>query len=217
MDWPLLEPLSEEERRDLFRRARRRRFSKGEVLFHEGDPGDTMHLLAKGHIAIRVSTPLGDIATLQVLRPGEHFGEMAVVSGAPRNATVVALEDVETVSIHRDVLEQLRHEHRAIDQVLLHAVMAEVRRLSRIAVEAMYVPVEKRTWRQLLHLTATYGSGSTPATTIPLTQEDIAGLIGTTRPTVNRLLRGAEDAGLLKVARGRVEILDHLALERRAR
>jgi CRP-like cAMP-binding protein len=64
--------------------SRRRRFDKGEVIFHEGDPGDTMHLLAKGHVAVRVTTPLGDVATLLILKPGDFFGEVALVSPAPQ-------------------------------------------------------------------------------------------------------------------------------------
>jgi len=102
MDWPLLAVLDDDDRRRVLSLARRRRFAKGEPLFHEGDPGDTLHLIAKGHIALRVTTPLGDTATLLVLGPGDHFGEMAVISPAPRNASAVALEPVETMAIHRD-------------------------------------------------------------------------------------------------------------------
>src|SRR5207253_11324842 len=80
VDWPILNVLSEEERRALLSIARRRRFARNEVIFHEGDPGDTLHLLAKGHVAIRVATPWGDVATVRVLRAGAFLGELAVVS-----------------------------------------------------------------------------------------------------------------------------------------
>jgi CRP/FNR family transcriptional regulator, cyclic AMP receptor protein len=213
----LLDPLSDDERLEILRRARRRRFAKGEVIFHEGDPGDALHLLAKGHVAVRVTTPLGDIATLLVVKPGEFFGEMALVSPAARSATVVALDDAETVSIHRELLEALRAEHPAVDRLLVDTLIADVRRLSTLLIDALYVPVEMRMWRRLLDLTQVYASERNRACIVPLTQEDLAELVGATRPTVNRLLRSAEEAGLLRVGRGKVEILDAEALARRAR
>jgi CRP/FNR family transcriptional regulator, cyclic AMP receptor protein len=217
MEFRLLEPLPADTRRELLSRARRRRFAPGEVVFHEGDPGDAMHLLAKGHVAIRVTTPLGDTATLRVLRAGDHFGELSVVAPAPRNATIVALDAIETLAVHRDDVEQLRREHPAVDRFLVDTLVQEVRRLSVLLAEALYLPVEKRTWRRLLALTAIYARDGDPTTLIPLTQEDVAGIVGTTRPTINRLLRDAERDGLLRMSRGRIDVIDRAALERRCR
>ena len=73
-DWPLLRSLSEEDRRQVLSAARRRRFTRREVLFHEGDPGDTLHLIDKGRVAIRITTPLGDAATVGVLGRGDVVG-----------------------------------------------------------------------------------------------------------------------------------------------
>jgi CRP-like cAMP-binding protein len=217
MEFRLLEPLPAETRRELLSRARRRRFAPGEVVFHEGDPGDAMHLLAKGHVAIRVTTPLGDTATLRVLRAGDHFGELSVVSPAPRNATIVALDATETLVVHRDDVEQLRRGHPAVDRFLVDTLVQEVRRLSVLLAEALYLPVEKRTWRRLLALTTIYARDADATTVIPLTQEDVAGIVGTTRPTINRLLRDAERDGLLRMSRGRIDVIDRAALERRCR
>lgn len=77
--WLLLADLDDSARRAFLARAVRRRFRRGETLFHEGDPGDTLHLLAKGRVVVRVSTPLGDVAALVVLGPGQSFGEVALV------------------------------------------------------------------------------------------------------------------------------------------
>jgi CRP-like cAMP-binding protein len=82
--------------------------------------------------------------------------------------------------------------------------------------DALYVPVERRVWRRLLELEDVFGDGG-ETTVISLTQEDLAQVVGTTRPTMNRLLRDGEGAGILRVARGRVEIVDHDQLARRAR
>lgn len=217
MGWDLLAGLSEDESRSVLALTRRRRFSRGDFIFHEGDPGDTLHLLAKGRVGIRVTTPLGECATLLVLGPGDYFGEMALISPGPRNATAVAFEDVETLSIHRDQLDELRAREPGIDKFLLHAAIVEVRRLSHQLVEALYVPADKRVIRRLLDLVRLYRTEEEPVTTIPLTQEDLAQMAGTTRPTTNKVLRAAEDAGAVQIGRGRIEILDPAALARRAR
>jgi len=216
MDWDLFAVLSEEERRDVLRSAHRRRFAKREIIFHEGDPGDALHLLASGRVALRVTTPLGDMATLAVLGPGHYFGEMALISPASRNSTALALEPVETLTLHRDRLDELRERHREIDRFLLDALMREVRRLSHSLLEALYVPVDKRVLRRLVDLATLYADG-TETTIIPLTQEDLAQLAGTTRPTANTVLRRAEEAGDLLISRGRIEILNVDGLARRAR
>src|SRR5919199_1293237 len=99
MEWPLLAPLGEEERRAVISAARRRQFERGEVVFHEGDPAESMHLVVSGHLAVRVSTPDGERATLNVLGPGSHVGELALLgphSRHQRSATVVALDPAET-------------------------------------------------------------------------------------------------------------------------
>ncbi|MGH9264405.1 MAG: Crp/Fnr family transcriptional regulator [Acidimicrobiales bacterium] len=218
MDWPLLAVLSDEERRSLLGRARRRRFRRGEVVFHEGDPGDALHLVDKGHLIVQRSTPLGDVATLLVLGPGDVFGELAVVDPAPRNATVAALDPAETLSVHRDVFDELRARHPGLDRMLVNSLAAEVRRLSGLLVEAHYVAAEKRVYLRLLDLARCFGGpGEGAAVSIPLTQEQVGHMAGTTRPTTNRVLRAAEEAGIVRMARGHIEVLNRDGLARRAR
>ncbi|HUR78977.1 MAG TPA: Crp/Fnr family transcriptional regulator [Acidimicrobiales bacterium] len=215
MDWNLLSALTPDERRSVLSLARRRKFKKGEVIFHEGDPGDTLHLIDKGHVAMRVTTPMGDVATLLVTGPGDFFGELAVVGQtAARNSTVVALDDCETLALHRDQVDELRRGHTAIDRVLIDALTQEVRRMSARLLEALYVPVDKRLYRRLAdlgQLFAESGGG------IPLTQEDLAAMAGTTRPTANRVVKAAEEAGLIRTARGRFQITNLDGLIKRGR
>ena len=218
MDWRLLEVLSQEERRDLLGRARRRRFRRGEVVFHEGDPGDALHLVDKGHLVVQRSTPLGDVLTLLVLGPGDVFGELAVVDLAPRNATVSALEVAETLAVHRDVFEELRTRHPALDRMLVHSLAAEVRRLSGAVIEAHYITAERRVYLRLLDLARSFAPADAGATvSIPLTQEQVGHMAGTTRPTTNRVLRAAEEAGIVRMTRGHIDVLNVDALTRRAR
>jgi len=217
VEWRLLSMLSEPELRSVLGAARRRTFARGETIFHEGDPGDALHLLAQGWVALRVTTPLGDTAMLAVLGPGDYFGEMAIVSPAPRNSTVVALAPVETMSLSREQLNELRKRYVAVDEVLLGALAGEVRRLSHQLLEAMYVPVDKRVPRRLLELAGLFDMGGHGPITVPLTQEDLAELAGTTRPSVNKVLKQAEQAGAVDLTRGRIIVKDRELLARRAR
>lgn len=212
-----LDDLPDDDRRRVISEARRRKFAKNEVIFHEGDPGDSLHVIARGHVAIRAATPLGDTATFTVLGPGQAFGEQALLTEASlRTASAVALEPTETHAITRTRFDQLRDENPAVDRFLVLLLADQVRRLSAHLTEALYVPVETRLLRRLLSLAESYGS-SDGTITIPLTQDDIATMAGTTRPTANRVLKGIEDDGVIAMARGRIEVLDLDDLTRRAR
>lgn len=197
--------------------TRRRRFARREVLFHEGDLADTVHLLDRGRVAVRITTPLGDVATLRIRGPGEVIGEVALLhESSRRTATVVALERTETLMLHRDAFVELRQNHPSVDEFLLALLADEVRRLSNLLVEALYVPAETRVLRRLAALTDLYVDGD-EAPKIPLTQEDLASLAGTSRSTVNRVLGAIEKDGLVEVSRGRITVHDAEALERRGR
>jgi CRP-like cAMP-binding protein len=214
--WPLLDALPPEHARAVLAMGRRRKFARGVVLFHEGDPGDTIHLIESGHVTVRVSTPMGDVATLRILGPGQYVGDLAVVVPGPRNATVTAIDPVETISLHRDEITRLRDQSPAVTDAMIAAVVEEVRRLSTMLLEAMYVPVPTRLSRRLLGLARAFPPGADGRTLIPLTQEDLAGLCGTTRPTVNQLLKKLVDKGAIELERGRVVITDTALLRRQA-
>ena len=215
MDWSLMAWLPESEKRALIQGARRRRFAKGEVVFHEGDPGESMHLLVKGRVAVRLTTPLGDRALLRIIDEGGWFGELSVLSPDDRSATIVALEPCETLVVTRAQTEEIRTRVPEFESMLVDALVQEVKRLSNALLDALYVPVEIRMYRRLHELTGIYANGA-ETTTIPLTQDEIAQLVGTTRPTANHHLGAAASKGLLRVRRGAIDILDPDQLARLA-
>ena len=213
VEWPLLADLAPEDVRRLLAIARRRTFAKGEVVFHRDDPADSLHLVVRGRFGARVSTPLGDSVLVDVLGPGQSFGELALLlSDARRSATVEALEAGETRSVFRDDFAALQREHPGVKDVLLRLLAEQLRRSTDRVVEAHHVDAETRVLRRLLELAATYEDG-----VVPLTQEDIAAMAGTSRATVNRVLREEEKLGAVALARGRTRVLDAAALERRCR
>lgn len=216
MTVPLLETLDEGDRRQLLATGRRRRFRRGEVIFHEGDPGDAVHVVLAGHVAIRTTTPLGDTATVRIIAPGEFFGELALLNPAPRSATAAAVESAETLSIGHAQFDDLRRRLPHVTDLLVAVLSAEIRRLAAALQDALYLPADKRLWRRLVELADTYGEGQGPAI-VPLTQEELAQLVGVTRPTANRLLRDGEEAGAIVLTRGRITVTDRSWIARRGR
>lgn len=215
MEWTLLAGIPDEDVRRVIAAARRRTFARNEVLFHEGDPADSLHLIAKGRVAVHVNTAMGERTTVDVHGRGDVVGELALLDEAPRAATVVALEPTETHSLHRTEFEHLRAEHPQIADVLTRILAARLRGVSAQLLHSVYSPVEHRLLRRLAGLLDLYHEDGSAEIEIPLTQEHLAGLAATTRSTVNRILRREEDAGILELRRGRVVVVDPDALRQR--
>ncbi|MGN6379485.1 MAG: Crp/Fnr family transcriptional regulator [Gaiellales bacterium] len=204
--WSLLSLLSGEEARQVRSAARRRTFRRGEVVFHRDDPADTLHVVSEGCFAIRVITPRGDVATLGLVGPGECFGELALVrTQRARTATVEAVTAGETLALSSADLDQLRKAHPELDRELINLLGERVRELTDRLVEALYTPAPRRVTRILDDLCERYGDDS-GAATIPLTQDDLAGLAGTSRLTVHRVLHDPRLSGRIHTHRGHLTV-----------
>ncbi len=215
MEWRLFEGIPGDDVRAVLALARRSTYRRGEVVFHRHDPADSVHLIVKGRYDVRVVTPLGDTISLGIRGPGEAFGELAVMTEGERSATVTALEPGETLVVRGSELRRLARRHPSVDEVLVRLLAERVAFLSERLVEAYTVGAETRVARRVLELARVFSSP--PPVTIPLIQEDIAALAGTSRATVNRVLRDAERSGIVELRRGRTVVLDELALTRLAR
>ncbi len=173
-EFALLRDAAPAELDQLLARARKRRFGAGEVVFHAGDPADTLHLIRRGRFSVRIMTEFGDAATLNVIGPGDAFGELALLTpGQPRSATIASLEEGETLSIHQIEFNALRERVPTIDRFLIGLLAVQVRRLSGQLVEALYLPADTRVRRRLLDVCLAFGPIS-PGTIVPLTQEELA-------------------------------------------
>ena len=159
--------------------------------------------------------------TVNVIGPGSFFGEQALIGGDNhRSATVLALQPLETLTLCRADFDRLRSEHPAVNALLVTALSERVNRLTGHLVEALFASAEQRLSRRLLELTDTYmtpgnTAGSDAPVSIPLTQEELASLAGTSRPTINRALQDLVQAGIVVVRRGSVDVLDEARLRRR--
>jgi CRP-like cAMP-binding protein len=215
MDWPVLASLPPDERRTLAAGLRRRAYRRDEVIFHQGDPADTLHLIAAGRASVRVTMPGGEFVVVELFGPGDAFGELALVGRQSRRATVVALERCETLSLGRDEFERLRTAYPGVDRFLIDLLARRVDRLNTYLLEALFVPAERRVLRRLLELCELYPADG-QGIVIPVTQETLASLAGTTRPTANQVLRRLVAIGIVTVSRSQIVVLNRAGLQERA-
>jgi CRP/FNR family transcriptional regulator/CRP/FNR family cyclic AMP-dependent transcriptional regulator len=198
---------------------RRRAYRRGEVVFHQGDPGDTLHMVLSGRVKVVVAAESGEEVVLFVLGPHELFGEIALLDSGPRTATVVALEPLETAILRReDFLNLLRRSPAALEGVLA-ALAASLRRTTDEIADFVGLDLHGRLAKKLLGLAEEYGRpvGETIEIDLSLTQEELAAMVGATRASVNKLLGIYEDRGAI-ARRGRhIAILRPGVLEAAAR
>ena len=147
--------LDDAVRRDVQAVAAWRRFDRGVVLFHEGEAGGSLHVLMRGRVAIRATTPDGDTVTLNVIGPGAAFGELSLLDSATtRTASVQAIEPVQTLVLQRADFDRLRRTYPSVDRLLVEYLAAQVRRLSERLTEALCFEARTRVLRRLLDLDA---------------------------------------------------------------
>jgi CRP-like cAMP-binding protein len=211
----LFKNVREEALIEVTRHLRRRRFRRNEVIFHQGDPGDSLHVVSSGAIKIVLPSAEGEEAIIATLRPGDFFGELALLDGAPRSATAVALESSETWALPRPVFQKLLDADPGLRDALLAGLAHELRRLTRHVEELHFLDLAGRLAIRLARLAREADAVSTEVRLDwPFTQSDLAAMIGGTRQSVNRLLAGLVDRGLVIIERDTLVIPDVSALER---
>jgi CRP/FNR family transcriptional regulator, cyclic AMP receptor protein len=209
---PLFGGLDADGLANLLRGMRVRRFRRGETVFHVGDPGDALFIVMSGTIKITLPADTGDEAILATLRPGDFFGELALLDGAPRSATAVAIEPTETTILPRDRFRELIANEPVMRDTVLATLAAEVRRLTHHVEELHFLDITGRLASRLARMANETGASQLPDGTIrlpgPLTQGDLAAMIGCTRQSVNKLLGMFTDDGLIRLERDRIVVLD---------
>ena len=196
----------------------RRRFRRNEVIFHQGDPGDSLHVVATGAVKIVLPSPGGDEAIIATLQPGDFFGELALLDGAPHSATATAVEPVETLSLARAPFHHLLDEDRGLRMALLSGLAAELRRLTGHVEELHFLDLAGRLAMRLVRLARERDPGAEREVRLdwPFTQSDLAAMIGGTRQSVNKLLSRLVEDGLLVIEHDTLVIRDVQALAERA-
>jgi CRP/FNR family cyclic AMP-dependent transcriptional regulator len=188
---------------------RGRRFRRGEVVFHVEDPGDALFVVTSGEIKIVLPSEEGaEPVILTTVGRGGFFGELALLDGRPRSASAIAVRPAETLVLRRDAFDRLVDAEPALRQAMFAALTGEIRRLTGQIADLHFLDLPGRLARHLLRMGGAQDvldgvprSGGTVEPIRlewPYTQSELAGMIGGSRQSVNRMLADFVQEDLLR-------------------
>lgn len=194
-------------KRLLASQAREITLAQGEILFEQGDEGDALFVITEGAVEFSILSATGRKLSLDIMRPGAIFGEIALFDPGPRTATAMACEPTRVRRVRNpDVLKQLsQHPELAADMIRLAG--QRMRWMNTQLNEQVFLPISSRLARKLLHLTAENTCG-----TLGLSQSELAEFVGATREAVSKTLASWKRSGVIDATRGGLQILDRAAL-----
>jgi CRP/FNR family cyclic AMP-dependent transcriptional regulator len=204
----LFEGLASEHLSEVARCARLQRLAKRQELFHKGDAGSQVYVVASGRLKALTTSLEGDDVVFNILGPGEVFGEIALLGEMPRTATVTALDDCELLVIdRRDFLALLRrHPEAAIS--LLRVLAVRLQRVSELVEDTLFLNLPLRLAKKLLALDRVYGEDTEAGRRVDLklSQEEWGDLVGAPRASINKQVRAWREEGLISMDRGYIVI-----------
>ncbi len=206
----LFASLPPEELQGLAGRLRQQQFKKGAIILRAHEPCGSFFLIRSGTVKVTRALVTGDEAVMNILGPGEFFGELALLEGQSGGSAVVALQPTEILMLSRDVFLGCLQAYPSAASAAIGLLSERVRRLSDQLEEAYFLELPQRLARQLLALGSMHGKKTDEGLVIdlPLTQSDLAGMVGASRQRVNRLLAEWQDRRLLRLgAYGRGTLL----------
>ena len=185
-------------------------FRRTEVVFSEGEPGDTLYIITAGKVKIGRKSVDGRDSLITLMGPSDMFGELAIFDPGPRTSTVTALTEVKAVVMSRSVLRSWIADRPEIAEQLLRVLARRLRRTNDNLSDLIFTDVPGRVAKQLLYLAQRFGSRDGNALRVDheLTQEEIAQLVGSSRETVNKALSDFAQRGWIRV-QGRTILIDN--------
>lgn len=212
---PFFANLSKSELVTMANALVKRRFNVGDIIFHYGDPGGLLYIIAKGKVKIMHSSPDGQEALLAILGPDAFFGELALLDESPRSATVEAIERTETWTLHRDDFINYLNNNQEFTLHVLHTMAQNIRRMNMQLSDVFFLDLPARLARILLALARQHGREAADGSVfidLSLTQTDLAEMTGATRVSINKALGRFRRAGWVSVKSRYFTILDRKAL-----
>ncbi len=214
---PLFANLDRAELLALGADARRRVYGKGEYICRQGDPGESLFVLMDGRVKVVVVSEEGTEMILATLQPPDVFGELAVIDGGSRSASIQALEPTTLLTLTRATLLDLLSKQPAVSEVLLRSLGGLVRRMIEQAGDLVFLDLHGRVAKLLLRLVENLGAdrGEQPCLDVRMTQSDLAAMVGGSRQSVNQILHHFERRGYLRLEGQKLIVRDLDALRRR--
>ena len=196
----------------------RRVYEKGAVLFMRGDPGDSLCGVVAGRVRISASLPEGKEVFLNIIEPGDCFGEIALLDGQPRTATATAMVRTELIVFPRDQFLALLSTEPQLAAHLIQLLCRRVRWTAQLMEDSALLSVPARIAKRLLSLARLGGHAATgDAIKLTISQEELAQFLSVSRQVVNQHLQMLKAKGCISSGRGHITIRDTQSLEALAR
>lgn len=205
---PLFSMLEPKDLTTLAEMTHHQHYRKGQTIFYLGDPGNAMYLLLTGSVKMTLPSDAGSEVIVSLLRPGDHFGELAVLDGRPRYVTAVAEDTVEVLAIYRDKLLEFLRDHPEASLRVSLALCLRLRYVTELLADMAFLDLPSRLAKRLCQLADSSRGSSAEAGEIHVSQEELAEMVGATREAVNKHLSKLQKMGLIETRRGQVRILD---------
>ena len=193
-------------------------YARGAYIFHEGDEGNRLFVIAEGQVKISRLRSHGEEAVFSILVAGDVFGELAIFDNhSERTADAQALEATECVTLRREPLLAFLREEPGLLLQLLGDLSAYILRRDEAFAETAFLDIPGRVARTLLKLADDHGRAAPEGTRIAvrLSQRALAGMVGASRENVNRALGGFAARGSIRLDGGSITIVDRAALAKR--
>jgi len=190
-----------------------RTYRKGQILFVEHDPGDSLIILRRGAIAVFRTAPTGERAVLTIARPPDVLGEVSLLDASTRSASAEAIEDSQALALSRVAFIDLVHSNPRILDAVMRSVGALIRRLTEQNADHVFLDLPGRVAKTLVRLA---GESQAPMITIELNQSQLAEMAGGSRQSVNQAIGSFASRGWLRTEGRRIVVTDLPALRRRA-
>jgi CRP-like cAMP-binding protein len=197
---PLFGGLSADERRSVALEMREVQFAPGQIVFGRGDPGRDIYLVAEGRVRLSVLTPEGRELSFAHAEPGQIFGEIAVLDGGLRTADATAVSKVVAQTLSKSALMRLIEASAPLREAVIRFLCNRVREADQQLEGIALYPIEVRLARFFLAATRQKGAvkpGSRVTLDLPISQSELALLIGASRPKVNAALALLQDSGAI--------------------
>jgi CRP-like cAMP-binding protein len=190
--------------------SRLRTFRRGQVVFTQGDPGDTLIVVVSGRVKVIVRSADGGELTLTIISAGGVFGELSIADGGPRSADAETLEESQLLLIPRETVQEICARVPPAAQALANSVAGMLRRLTEAASDLVFLDLPRRVARVL----ASQAPDDDGVIRLKLRQEELAHQVGATRQSVNAAVRAFHKRGWLQIHDGAVIVTQASALDR---
>ena len=205
--------LEPEVRQRVIAAAVPRTYRKGQLLFVENDPGESLIVLRRGAVVVFRTAPTGERAVLAVVRPPGVLGEVSLLDASTRSLSAEAIEDCSALALSRAAFMELVHSNPRILDAVMRSLGALIRRLTEQNADYVFLDLPGRVAKTLVRLA---GDSQAPMVTIELNQSQLAEMAGGSRQSVNQAIGSFATRGWLRTEGRKIVLTDLAALRRRA-